>query len=353
MSIQPTLEETKRWEAVLNRDSRFDGEFVFAVRSTGIYCRPSCPSRRPRHEQVTFYAQPILARQAGYRPCLRCHPDDPSAPAEALVAQVRAYIDVHADERVTLADLSQVTGRSPFHLQRVFKQVTGISPRQYVAGRRLERLKVSLKQGQQVTEALYQAGYASSSQMYASAPAQLGMTPGAYQRGGKGVQIQYALVQSALGWLLVAYTERGVCMVALGDQDAPLEMALRDEYPQAALQRDAQGAHIWVKQVQDYLAGVLKQVDVPVDAPGTAFQWRVWQALRQIPFGSTRTYNEVAELLGAPGAARAVGHACATNPVALIIPCHRVVRTDGSLGGYRWGLTRKERLLAQEKAAGI
>lgn len=353
MSIQPTLEETKRWEAVLNRDSRFDGTFVYAVRSTGVYCRPSCPSRRPRREQVTFYTQPALARQAGYRPCLRCRPDDPSAPAEALVAQVHAYIDTHADEKVTLADLSRVTGRSPFHLQRVFKQVTGISPRQYVADRKLARLKASLKEGRQITEALYQAGYASSSQMYTNAPAQLGMTPGAYQRGGQGVQIQYALVQSALGRLLVAYTERGVCMVALGDQDAPLEKSLRDEYPQAALQRDAQGAHVWVKQVQDYLAGVLKQVDVPVDAPGTAFQWRVWQALRQIPFGSTRTYNEVAALLGAPGAARAVGHACATNPVALIIPCHRVVRTDGSLGGYRWGVVRKERLLAQEKAMGI
>jgi AraC family transcriptional regulator of adaptative response/methylated-DNA-[protein]-cysteine methyltransferase len=353
MTNLQAYDDTQRWEAVLKRDTRFDGEFVYAVRSTKVYCRPACPSRRPGRGQVTFYALPELARQAGYRPCLRCHPDDLSAPAEALVSRVHAYIEAHADEKVTLSDLSHAIGRSPYHLQRVFKQITGITPRQYIAGLRLERLKASLKQGGQVTQAFYQAGYGSSNQMYASVPAQLGMTPSAYQRGGEGVQIQYALVQSALGRLLVAHTERGVCMVALGDQDVALEKALRDEYPQAAVQRDGQDVHPWVKQVQDYLAGMLKVIDAPVDAPGTAFQWRVWQALQQIPSGSTRTYNEIASVLGAPGAARAVGHACATNPVALIIPCHRVVRSDGSLGGYRWGLRRKEQLLAQEKAASL
>jgi AraC family transcriptional regulator of adaptative response/methylated-DNA-[protein]-cysteine methyltransferase len=266
---------------------------------------------------------------------------------------MRAYIDMHANERLTLADLSLAIGRSPYHLQRVFRQMTGITPRQYIASQKLERLKDSLKQGQQVTHALYQSGYGSSSQMYANAPVQLGMTPSAYRSGGKGVQMKYALVQSALGRLLVAYTERGVCMVALGDADKALETVLHDEYPHAAVQSDGLGVHPWVKQVQDYLAGVLKLLDVPVDAPGTAFQWRVWQALQQIPYGSTRTYNEIAATLGAPGAARAVGHACATNPVALIIPCHRVVRSDGNLGGYRWGLARKERLLVQEKGAKV
>jgi AraC family transcriptional regulator of adaptative response/methylated-DNA-[protein]-cysteine methyltransferase len=343
-------DEKGQWQAVLQRDARFDGAFVFAVRSTGVYCRPSCPARRPRREQVTFFAQPALARQAGYRPCRRCHPDDLLTPSIALVNQVREYIEAHADEKLTLADLGQAVGFSPFHLQRVFKQTTGISPRQYVADCRLARLKASLKQGQPVTGALYEAGYSSSSQMYARIPTQLGMTPGEYRRGGQDVQIHYTLLESALGQLLVAYTERGVCMVALGDQRATLQKALRDEYPLGELILQENEIHPWVRQVQDYLAGALIQVDVPVDAPGTAFQWRVWQALREIPRGSTRTYNEIATALGTPGAARAVGHACATNPVALIIPCHRVVRSDGALGGYRWGLARKERLLAQEKA---
>jgi AraC family transcriptional regulator of adaptative response/methylated-DNA-[protein]-cysteine methyltransferase len=353
MSIQAPLDETAQWEAVLKRDARCDGRFVFAVRSTGVYCRPSCPARRPRREQVHFYAQPEQARQAGYRPCKRCHPDDALAPAEALVAQVCAYLDAHSDEKVTLAHLSRVTGWSPFHLQRMFKQAVGITPRQYAANRRLERLKASLKEGLPVTDALYQAGYASSGQMYASVPAQLGMTPGSYQRGGEGVQIQYALLQSPLGRLMVAYTERGVCMVALGEQDDLLIDALRAEYPQAAIRPAKQDVHSWVQQVQDYLSGGLHRMDVPVDVRGTPFQWRVWQALQQIPYGSTQTYNEVAAVLGAPGAARAVGHACATNPVALIIPCHRVIRSDGGLGGYRWGLARKERLLAQEKQASV
>jgi AraC family transcriptional regulator of adaptative response/methylated-DNA-[protein]-cysteine methyltransferase len=349
MNEQDSLDEHVQWQAVLNRDGRLDGVFVYAVRSTGVYCRPTCPSRRPRREQVTFFATPDAADQAGYRACLRCRPRDENAPALDLAQRVRRYIDAHADERVTLDDLSREVGLSPYHVQRTFKQVMGVTPKQYTARCRVERLKAYLKNGHSVTTALYDAGYASSSRMYEQAPDQLGMTPSAYQRGGAGMDIHYTIVDSRLGRLLVAMTERGVCMVSLGDDDGALESSLHAEYPQATLTHNGTALNPWVQAVIDYLAGQRCQLDVPVDVQATAFQRRVWEALRAIPYGSTRTYQEIAVSLGNPGAARAVGHACATNPVALIIPCHRAVRAGGGLGGYRWGLERKRRLLEQEQ----
>jgi AraC family transcriptional regulator of adaptative response/methylated-DNA-[protein]-cysteine methyltransferase len=339
------------WQAVQSRDQRLDGAFVYGVRSTGVYCRPTCPSRRPRREQVSFFATADEAEQAGFRPCLRCHPRNHSAPSVELARRVREYIDVHVDQGVTLADLGRVFNMSPFHLQRTFKQALGVTPKQYAASRRLGQLKAQLKNGRAVTTALYDAGYNTSSRLYEAAPGWLGMTPSEYRRGGAGMDIHYTVVDSALGRLLVATTERGVCMVSLGDEDAPLEAALRAEYPHARLARNDGALIPWVQAVVDYLAGQQVQLDVPLDVQATAFQWRVWEALRAIPYGSTRTYHEIATQLGNPKAARAVGHACATNPVALIIPCHRAVRVGGRLGGYRWGLERKRRLLTQEKGA--
>ena len=353
MSGQPMimLDEQLLWNAVLSRDSQLDGAFVYGVRSTGIYCRPTCPSRRPRREQVSFFASPDEAEQAGYRSCRRCQPHEPNAPNVELAQRVCRYIEAHVGDRVTLEELGCEVNLSPYHLQRTFKQVMGVTPKQYAVSLRLERLKAQLKGGSSVTTALYDAGYSSSSRMYEQAPERLGMTPTAYQRGGSGMVVHYTIVDSVLGRVLVAMTERGVCMVSLGDEDAVLEASLRDEYPQAVLTRDGGALNPWVSAIIEYLDGQLAQLDVPIDVQATAFQWRVWMALRAIPYGRTLTYHEIAQSLGSPKAARAVGHACATNPVALIIPCHRAVRAGGGLGGYRWGLERKRHLLDQERRA--
>jgi AraC family transcriptional regulator of adaptative response/methylated-DNA-[protein]-cysteine methyltransferase len=343
------LTEQVMWQAVCVRDAQYDGAFVYAVSSTGIYCRPGCPSRRPARERVAYFATPAAAEQAGYRPCLRCQPHEPHAPGPALVERVRQYIQANATEQLTLDHLAARFHVSPYHLQRLFKRNTGVSPREYAASVRLVVLKTQLKEGQRVVVAQNEAGYGSSSRLYEQAGAQLGMTPADYRRGGLGAEIRYCLAPTALGRLLVAATQRGVCMVCLGDDDPALLSALRAEYPQATLTPQLSSPDAWTQAILRYVEGQQRQIDLPCDVPATAFQQRVWQALRQIPYGVTRTYNELAQALGAPGAARAVGHACATNPVALIIPCHRVVRADGGLGGYRWGVERKRRLLAQER----
>ena len=346
------MNETQYWQAVLSRDRQSDGSFVYAVLSTGIYCRPSCPSRRPRREQVVFFSQPEAAEQAGFRQCRRCRPRgiDTAEEQQVLVERARRYIEAHLEEAVTLAALSAEVGMSPHHLQRLFKRVIGVSPRQYVDACRLDRFKTQIKGGAPVTRALYEVGYSSSSRLYERTDAQLGMTPTTYRKGGKDMNISYTIVDCPLGRLLVAATARGVCAVSLGDADAPLEAALRGEYPAAKIERDERGLGEWVEAILRYLAGQQPQLDLPLDVQATAFQWQVWQALRAIPVGQTRSYSAVAQALGQPTAARAVARACATNPVSLVIPCHRVVREDGDLGGYRWGLERKRALLAQEKA---
>lgn len=342
--------EEKYWQAVLTRDTRSDGTFVYAVRSTGIYCNPSCSARRPGREQVVFFPQPEAAEQAGYRACKRCRPQEASVyelQAE-MVQHACRYIETHLEGPLTLEALGKEVNVSPFHLQRVFKRIMGITPRQYAQAYRLGQLKQQLKEGETVTTALYNTGFGSSSRLYEQAPAQLGMTPATYRRGGKSTHIGYTIVDCPLGRLLIAATEKGICAICLGDSDADLETALFSEYPAAEIQRDGVELSQWVNALLNHLSGQQPQLDLPIDVQATAFQWRVWESLRAIPYGSTRSYGEIAQDLGDPKAARAVARACATNPVAIVVPCHRVVREDGSLGGYRWGLERKQQLLAQE-----
>jgi AraC family transcriptional regulator of adaptative response/methylated-DNA-[protein]-cysteine methyltransferase len=347
----PTVADAEGcWRAVLARDADRDGSFVYAVRSTGVYCRPSCPAKPPRREQVAFYALPELAERAGFRACRRCRPRDVTAdPHVETVRRACRYIEANLEEPLTLAVLGEHVALSPAHLQRTFKRVTGISPRQYADACRLGRLKARLKTRRTVTMAMLEAGYGSSSRLYERAADQLGMTPGTYRRGGRGMQVRYALLDCPLGRLLLAATERGVCAVCIGEADGVLEESLRAEYPAAEVERDDAALRPLAAEMLAHLSGERPHLDLPVDVQATAFQWRVWRELQAIPYGETRTYQQVARAVGRPSAVRAVARACATNPVAVVIPCHRVVRTDGGLGGYRWGLKRKRALLDQER----
>jgi AraC family transcriptional regulator of adaptative response/methylated-DNA-[protein]-cysteine methyltransferase len=345
-------EDAPRWRAVLSRDRAQDGAFVYAVSSTGVYCRPSCPSRRPRRDRVRFFTVPEAAERAGYRACRRCRPQLAATP-DAALARVRAvcrFIADNLDEPLTLERLATTVGGSPHHLQRSFKAALGISPREYTDALRLQGLRERLRRGQPVSEAGYGAGYGSSRALYERAPSQLGMTPATYRRGGEGVSIAYAITDSPLGRLMVAATGRGICRVGLADTEGALERSLREEYPRATLERDEAALRDWVRAVLGEMAGA-RRPELPLDVQATAFQWRVWQELRRIPRGETRSYAEVARRIGRPTAARAVARACATNPVALVVPCHRVVASDGRLGGYRWGAERKRALL--EREAGV
>ncbi|HEX9132375.1 MAG TPA: bifunctional DNA-binding transcriptional regulator/O6-methylguanine-DNA methyltransferase Ada [Ktedonobacteraceae bacterium] len=350
---QEPLDEEQCWQAVLTRDAQVDGTFVFAVRSTGIYCRPSCPARRPHREHVAFFRLPEEASAAGFRSCQRCHPEQAHLvePQTELIEQVCRYIETHLDAPLHLDDLSQQFHLSPYHLQRTFKRIKGVTPRQYVESCRLGQFKARLHAGETVTGALYDAGYQSSSSVYARTPVQLGMTPTAYRRGGKGMRIGYTVVESPLGYVLVAATERGVAAVRFGDSENALEADLVREFPQADLIRDDEQLHPWVTLLLHSLQGQPSPQAVPLDVQASTFQWKVWQALRSIPTGQTRSYHEIAQAIGQPTAARAVAQACASNPVAVFIPCHRVVRNNGQLGGYRWGVERKQQLLAIEHAA--
>lgn len=350
------LSPGRRWQIVQSRDRRYDGAFVYAVRSTGIYCRPSCPSRRPRRTQVTFFPEPAVAELAGFRACRRCRPqrrgqDGAADPAVELVRRVCRYLDAHPDAPATLAVLAQAMGTTTHHLHRTFRRLLGISPREYREVVRVRRLQHHLKRGSRVSPAVYEAGFGSSSRVYERSDAVLGMTPATYAKGGRGARIAYAVVTSPLGQLLVAATERGVCRIALGDDAAALDADLRREFPAADIRRDRVALSRAVSAVLRFLEGQEASLDLPLDVQATAFQRRVWKALRRIPAGATRTYAEVARAIGSPTAARAVARACATNPTALVIPCHRVVREDGDLGGYRWGVARKRRLLALEATA--
>ncbi len=336
------------WEAVLAKDSHADGTFVYAVRSTGIYCKPSCPSRRPKRDYVSFFPLARTAEEAGFRPCRRCRPEEVQADTSSLIQSVCRYIEAHSDETLTLAELSKQVHISPYHLQRLFKRAVGVTPRQYIQTQRMAHLKTHIKDGEAVTHALYTVGYGSSSRLYEQAPAHLGMTPTNYRKGGKGMNIRYTLVDCPLGRLLVATTERGICAVELGDTDTTLEVALHKEYPAAHIQHDSTILDHEVQLILRHLHGEQQHLDLPLDIQATAFQSRVWQELRAIPYGETRSYSEVALSLGDANKARAVAQACAANPVALLVPCHRVVREDSSFGGYRWGSERKQHLLTQE-----
>jgi len=338
------------WQAVAARDRSQDGRFVFAVRSTGIYCRPSCPARRPRPDRVVFFPLPEAAERAGFRSCRRCRPREARLlDAGAVLAhRVCQAIEAAPEQRWTLPALARAVGSTPHHLQRTFTRVMGISPRGFADARRMALLKGRLKGGRPVTDATFEAGYGSSSRLYERSDAQLGMTPAVYRRGGRGMHISYTLADSPLGRLLVAATERGVSAVCLGDDDRILEQALHKEYPAAEIERDDASLGPWLRPVLAHLRGREPHLDLPLDVRATAFEQRVWQELRRIPLGQTRSYGDVARRIGRPTAARAVARACASNPAALVIPCHRVVGSDGEPVGYRWGVERKIALLARE-----
>jgi AraC family transcriptional regulator, regulatory protein of adaptative response / methylated-DNA-[protein]-cysteine methyltransferase len=338
------------WDAVLNRDCRWDGTFVYGVASTRVYCRPSCPSRRPARRHVMFFESSQQAEAAGFRACLRCRPQLPHVSEMAeRVERARRYLDEHADEPVTLRQLAADIGMSPFHLQRAFKHLVGLSPKEYQDARRMERFKSSLKRGETVTRATYEAGFGSSSRLYERVNSALGMTPSAFQSGGIGVTLRFTVAPTVVGRLLVAVTDRGIATVRLGDSETSLVASLQRDYPKAMLRRDTNGLKQHVRGILQCLSGKANVHRLPLDVKATAFQHRVWKALQQIPRGSTRSYREIARAIGRPTTARAVARACATNPVAVAIPCHRAVRGDGHLAGYRWGLKRKKRLLALER----
>ncbi len=354
MSSQISLsggDQEARWEAVLTKNARLDGQFVFAVTSTGIYCRPSCPSRRPRRENVQFFNLPASAEAAGYRACKRCNPRDtsPTDPQADMAERVCRLIEANQGESLTLTELSKTIGVSPFHLQRTFKSIMGVSPSEYADACRVNNFKRSVRNGEGITNAIYDAGYGSSSRLYETAAAQLGMTPASYGKGGRGAVIDYAIVDSPLGKLLVAATSKGVCSVKLGDSTAALKNDLLKEFPLAEIRSDEGSLRAPLLAVLEYLANKSVRIDLPLDIRATAFQRQVWGHLRAIPAGETHSYSKVAGAIGKPSAVRAVARACATNPVALVIPCHRVIREDQTLGGYRWGLERKRELLQSEK----
>ena len=337
------------WNAVLKHDRRFDGRFVYAVSSTHIYCRPSCPSRRPARHRVTFFPSPQLAEAAGFRACLRCQPQSAQDTLpNRKIEQARHYLDEHANETVSLRRLAGHVELSPFHLQRAFQRSLGLSPKAYQDAKRIERFTALLQRGESVTSATYEAGFGSSSRAAEHASKALGMTPSAYRSGGKGVTLRYATARTPVGRALIAGTERGVVSVSLGDSDAELLALLKEAYPHAKLSHDPKRLKRQMQSLLQCLNGNPLSNSISLDVQGTAFQRKVWRALQEIPPGSTRTYREIACEIGQPTAARAVARACATNPIAVAIPCHRVVREDGNLAGYRWGLERKKWLLALE-----
>lgn len=335
------------WRASAARDRRADGTFVLGVRSTRIYCRPSCPARRPLRRNVVFFRTQQEAEAQGFRACLRCRPNE-IASSVALVREASRFLAAESDETLRLASIARELGTSPATLRRAFAHVTGLTPRDLAAAMRVKRFKTMLRAGRSITDALYETGYGSSSRVYERSNAQLGMTPATYQKGGMGMKIGYVIAKSPLGKVLVGATERGVSAVYLGDSEAKLLDELRKEYPRAEIAPAAESYGRWVAEIVGRIEGRVAHLEVPLDLQATAFQRRVWQELQRIPRGTTRTYSQVARAMGKPKAVRAVARACAMNPVSIVVPCHRVIREDGKLAGYRWGLGRKEELLGRE-----
>jgi AraC family transcriptional regulator, regulatory protein of adaptative response / methylated-DNA-[protein]-cysteine methyltransferase len=338
-----------RWQAVLARDGASDGKFVFAVSSTGVYCRPSCPSKRPRRENVTFFRHVREAESAGFRECLRCRPRSITGnPRQELIKSVCRYIEHHLDEPVTLSQLGKTFRQSPFYLQRTFKAALGITPKEYADSCRMRGFRQKLKAGQSVTRAMHEAGYSSTSRLYSRTASELGMEPAKYRRGAIAAPIRYTCADSPLGRILIAATDKGICSIQFADSDEELEQGLKQEFPFAQRRRDDSGMAETTEKLMRHMSGLEVAQALPLDIRATAFQRRVWSYLQSIGFGETRSYAEVAKGIRQPSAVRAVAHACATNPVAIAIPCHRVVRSDGDLAGYRWGLKRKKALLEME-----
>lgn len=351
MNLKPMKQpHTNHWQAVLSRDKTQDDAFVYAVKSTGIYCLPSCASRKPKVENVEFFRLPELAKRSGYRACKRCKPDDKDNVDKqiTLIRAICRYIETHFDESLTLELLSQEFKLSSSQLQRSFKRLVGISPQAYLEAYRISSIKTALQDGEDISAALYDAGYGSSSRLYSKANTHLGMTPKTYKEKGASVLIHYSISSSPLGKLLVAATEKGICSVRLGSESEVLLTELENEFSKADVKEDKLALAPWVKQIVAHLEGKEPHLDLALDVRATAFQKQVWLELQKIPYGETRSYSDVATAMGKPKAVRAVASACARNPVALVVPCHRVIRTDGSMGGFRWGIERKESLLAQE-----
>lgn len=344
-----TTRNDPRWAAVITRDSAAEGTFVYAVKTTGVYCRPTCPSRLAKPENVAFYNSSAEAARDGFRPCKRCQPDQhPVATRQATkIAELCRFIE-RAGQTPTLNELAQQSGMSAYYLHRVFKAITGLTPKAYAAAHRAQRIRRELMRNASVTAAIFDAGYNSSGGFYGESAQVLGMTPGEYRAGGANVEIRFAIGICSLGNILVARSVRGVCAILLGDDPAILVHDLQDRFPVAHLMGADAGFEQLVSKVLDFIEAPKLGLDLPLDIRGTAFQQRVWQALREIPAGQTASYTDIARRIGAPKAARAVAGACAANPLAVAIPCHRVVRSDGGLSGYRWGVERKRALLKRE-----
>lgn len=351
------LNSDRCWEALEKRDVSCDGQFFFGVLTTGVYCRPSCPARKPLRKNVRFYAAQADAEKDGLRPCLRCRPlatlgADPNMDR---IRRICRYIESNSEAPLKAADLARKAGLSLYHFQRGFKAIAGVTPREYVDAARLKNLKGSLRSSKDVTEAVYDAGYSSSSRVYERADTRLGMTPNQYRQGGRNVAITFVTVESPVGLMMVGATDRGLCFVQFGESRKDLEAQLRREYPSAKIEPMRrpypEEFQEWMDALARHLAGTQPRLDLPLDIRATAFQMRVWNYLQSIPYGEVQSYGEVASGIGQPAAARAVARACAGNTVAVVIPCHRVIRGTGELGGYRWGLSRKRALLDRERSA--
>ncbi len=338
------------WQAVEKKDARFNGTFFFGVNTTGIYCKPSCAARTPKRVNVVFFATPEGAEKQGFRACRRCRPGSAveKDPQVEMVLKVCQLVEDNLEENISLEFLGGETGISPHHLQRTFKNILGITPKQYATALKIKNFKEQVQKGGDVTGAMYEAGFGSSRALYENAAGKLGMTPAAYKSKGKGMQISYTVVDCDLGKMLVAKTERGICSVTFGDEESELVEALEREFSAAGIEADKSGLENSVRTILQLLEGRETKFALPLDVQATAFQLQVWETLRKIPYGETRSYKDIAELIGKPKAVRAVARACATNPTALITPCHRVVRENGDLSGYRWGIERKRQILAKE-----
>ena len=341
--------DTIKWKAIIARDSSKDGSFVFGVRSTGIYCKPSCPARHPHIEQVVFFSLPEDAERYGFRACKRCHPNKQGDLKTETVQRVCKFIDRNLNEKLTLKTLSREASLSPYHFHRTFKKTLGITPRDYVEARRLEKVRDSLRKGETVTNALYGAGFTSRGRLYEKRSSQLGVNPGTFRRGGEGLSIHYTIIDSPIGRLLLGATGKGLCAVCIAASDDAVEASLKEDYYAADLYRNDQQMRKWAEEFVKYFEGRELPRDLPVDIQATAFQWNVWKQIQAIPYGETSTYSKIAEAIGKPRAVRAVANACAGNHVALLIPCHRVVGKRGDLRGYRWGVKRKQSLLSLER----
>lgn len=349
------LDEETCWQAVVNRRQYADDNFFYAVKTTGVFCRPSCPARPPLRKNVLYFASASEAQAAGFRPCLRCRPLSAVGrdPVTMTMVDLSRYLEAHADESISLVQLASRAGLSPYHLQRSFKAVLGVSPKEFQTAARLGRLKSGLRAGDAITGAVFEAGFGSTSRVYEQVDGRLGMTPSAYRAGGAGETIFYACRRSALGRIMMGGTGRGVCFVQFGDDDAALLEQLKTEYPEAALvPSSAAGSpqlDAWIAALDVHLSTGGPRPDLPLDLRGTAFQIRVWQFLMRIKEGEVVSYSDVAKGIGKPKAVRAAASACAANRIAILIPCHRVLRNDGGLGGYRWGLERKRALIDAER----